>query len=232
MPEITIRAEDGGNFSGFLATPKNGKGPGIVVIQEIFGVNAVMREITEGLAGQGFIALCPDLFWRIKPGIQITDKTEAEWKQAFELFGKFNVGKGVDDLNATLAALRQHPACTGKVGAVGFCLGGKMAYLMATRTDVDCSVGYYAVGLAELTSEAKKISKPLTLHVANKDKFVPPDQQAVVKAALGGNPNITIHEYPNCDHAFARPGGEHYDKAAADQAGKRSLEFLRRNLSA
>ena len=230
MAEITIQAADGGSFSAYLAAPKAGKGPGIVVIQEIFGVNAVMRGIADNLAALGYAALCPDLFWRMKPGVQITDKTEAEWKLAVGYFGRFDADKGVEDLKATLAALRKHPACTGKAGAVGYCLGGKLAYLMATRSDADCSVGYYGVGIQDMLGEAKSIKKPLLLHIAGKDEFVPPPAQAAIKAGLKGNSNVTIYDYPDCNHAFARIGGAHYDKAAADQANQRSAEFFRRQL--
>jgi carboxymethylenebutenolidase len=230
VAEITIQAADGGSFSAYLAAPKAGKGPGIVVIQEIFGVNAVMRGITDNLAAQGYAALCPDLFWRMKPGVQITDKTEAEWKLAVGYFGRFDADKGAEDLKATLAALRKHPACTGKAGAVGYCLGGKLAYLMATRSDADCSVGYYGVGIQDMLGEEKSIKKPLLLHIAGKDEFVPPPAQAAIKAGLKGNPNVTLYDYPDCSHAFARSGGAHYDKTAADQANQRSAEFFRRHL--
>ena len=230
MAKVTVRAADGGSFSGYLAAPKSGKGPGVVVIQEIFGINAVMREITDDLAGQGFTAFCPDLFWRFKPGIQITDKTEAEWKMAVGYFQRFDVEKGVEDLKASLAELRNHPACSGKVGAVGFCLGGKLAYLMATRTDVDCSIGYYGVGIQDALGEAKNIKTSLLLHIAGKDEFVPPPAQEKIHAGLKGNSHVTMYDYPSCGHAFARPGGAHWDQTAADQAGKRSLEFFRRHL--
>ena len=232
MSEVTIRAADGGSFSGYLATPKSGKGPGILVIQEIFGVNAVMRGITDGLAAQGYTALCPDLFWRQEPGIQITDKTEAEWARAFQLYQGFDEAKGVADLKATLAHLRALPACTGKVGTVGYCLGGKLAYLMATRSDADCNVGYYGVGIEKALDEAGKIGRPLMLHIAEQDKFCPPEAQAQVKTALGKNPKVTIHSYPGVDHAFARAGGEHYDAAAAETANKRTSAFCMQHLGA
>lgn len=232
MSELTIRAADGGSFTGYLATPKSGKGPGILVIQEIFGVNKVMRDIADGFAAQGYAALCPDLFWRQEPGIQITDKTEAEWARAFELYQGFDEAKGVDDLKATLAHLRTLPACSGKVGAVGYCLGGKLAYLMATRSDADCSVAYYGVGIEKALGEAGKISRPLMLHIAEKDQFCPPEAQQAVKAALGKNAKVTIHSYPGVDHAFARIGGEHYDKAAAESANQRSAAFFKQHLGA
>ena len=230
MPDVTIRAADGGSFSAYLATPSVGRGPGLVVIQEIFGVNEVMRDLSDGFARQGHVVLCPDLFWRQEPGIQITDKTDAEWQRAFSLYKGFNEAKGVDDLKATLAHLRQLPACTGKVGSVGYCLGGKLAYLMATRSDADASVGYYGVGIEGALDEAKSIKKPLLLHIAEKDQFCPPDAQAKVKGALKSNPHVSIHSYPGMDHAFARVGGQHYDKAAADSANQRTADFFKKNL--
>jgi len=232
MSELTIRAADGGSFSGYLAAPKSGKGPGILVIQEIFGVNAVMRGIADGFAAQGYTALCPDLFWRQEPGIQITDKTEAEWARAFQLYQGFNEATGVEDLKASLAHLRGLPACTGKAGSVGYCLGGKLAYLMATRSDADCNVGYYGVGIEKALDEAGKIARPLMLHIAEKDQLCPPEAQAPIKAMLGKNPKVTIHSYPGVDHAFARPGGEHYDKAAAETANKRTDAFFKQHLGA
>jgi carboxymethylenebutenolidase len=232
MSELTIRAADGGGFSGYLATPKSGKGPGILVIQEIFGVNKVMRDIADGFAAQGYAALCPDLFWRQEPGIQITDRTKEEWARAFQLYQGFDEAKGVDDLKATLAHLRKLPACTGKVGAVGYCLGGKLAYLMATRSDVECSVGYYGVGIDKALDEAGKIARPLMLHIAEQDEYCPPAAQQAIKAALGKNARVTIHSYPGVDHAFARNGGEHYDKAAAESANTRTADFFKQHLGA
>jgi carboxymethylenebutenolidase len=230
MPDIQIKATDGGNFSGYLALPKSGKGPGVVVIQEIFGVNQVMRRISDDIAAQGYVALCPDLFWRQEPGIQITDSTEAEWQKAFALFNGFDREKGMEDLKATIATLRSHSASTGKVGSIGFCLGGLLAYLTATRTDVDCAVSYYGVGIDTLLDEAKDIKNPLLMHIAEKDKFVPPEAQRKIKDALGKHPKITIYSYPGVDHAFARVGGHSYVKEAADQANARTAEFFKKHL--
>jgi len=229
MTDITIHGPDG-SFGAYLAQPAGTPAAGIVVAQEIFGVNQVMRDVCDWLAGEGYLACCPDIFWRIEPGIQLTDKTEAEWARAFELFNLFDVDKGIEDLKATLAQLRGHEACNGKVGSIGYCLGGKLAYLMATRSDADCSVGYYGVGLDELLGEAKAIAKPLLLHMASQDRFAPPEAQEKIKAGLKGHPQVTLHVYDGQDHAFARVGGEHYDKAAADLANERSLKFLKENL--
>ncbi len=230
MPDITIKGADG-EFGAYLAMPSGTPAAGVVVAQEIFGVNQVMRGVCDWLAGQGYLACCPDLFWRIEPGIQITDKTEAEWKRAFELFGLFDVDKGIEDMKATLGALRAHEACSGKVGTVGYCLGGKIAYLMATRSDADCNISYYGVGLDELLGEAGSIAKPAMLHVAEKDQFVPAEAQAKIKAGLEGHAQVTLHVYQGQDHAFAREGGEHYNKASADLANGRTLNFFKANLS-
>lgn len=230
MADITIKAADGGSFTGYLAAPKSGTGAGVLVIQEIFGVNKVMRDLCDGYAAAGYFALCPDLFWRQEPGIQITDKTKAEWARAFELYKGFDVAKGVADLTASLAALRKVPGCTGKAGSVGYCLGGKLAYLMATRSDSDCNVGYYGVAIESDLGEAGKIAKPLMLHVAEKDSFVPPPAQTQIKNALAANRLATIHTYPGMEHAFSRVGGEHYDKANADQANARTAAFFKQHL--
>lgn len=224
--EITIKAADSGSFMGYLAKPAGGKGPGIVVIQEIFGVNKVMRDLTDGFAAAGYVALCPDLFWRQKPGVNITDQSEAEWKQAFDLYQNFDVDNGMKDVASTIAHLRGVDGVSGKVGAVGYCLGGRLAYLAATRTDADASVGYYGVELQKHLGEAAKIRHPLMLHMAEKDQFAPPEVRAEVTAALKNNPHATLHVYAGMDHAFARAGGAHYDKAAADLANRRTADFF------
>jgi carboxymethylenebutenolidase len=225
---ITIKGPDG-SFSGYLSKPASGKGPGIVVIQEIFGVNQVMRDTADWLAAQGYVALCPDLFWRIEPGIDITDQSEAEWKKAFELFGKFNGDTGLVDIQATIDTLR--PLTTGKIGAVGYCLGGFMAYMTACKTNIDASVGYYGVNIQTRLAEAEYLKKPLTLHIAGKDEFVNPGAQQEIIDDLRDNPLVTIHQYPERNHAFARVGGAHYDKADATEANNRTLAFFKKHLA-
>jgi carboxymethylenebutenolidase len=225
----TITAKDG-TFSAYVARPSRPSAPAVVVLQEIFGVNQVMRDITDGLAGQGYLAICPDLFWRIEPGVDITDKSEAEWKRAFELMNAFDVELGVGDIAATIAHIRKDAGCSGKVGAVGFCLGGQLAFLTATRTDADASVAYYGVGIENRVAEAEKLTHPLLMHIAEEDQFVPKAAQGVILQALKDHPQVEIHTYPGCDHAFARPGGDHYDEAAAKLAGGRTLQFFQRTL--
>ncbi len=230
MPEITITGKDG-SFSAYLATPAAGSGPGIAGIQEIFGVNRVMRDICDDLAGQGYLALCPDLFWRQEPGIQLTDQTEAEWARAFELYQGFDESKDTEDLTTTLDHLRGRDECTGKVGTVGHCLGGKLVYLMATRSDAECNVSYYGVGIEANLDEAKNITKPLLMHIAEEDQFVPAEAQKAIKDKLAGNSLVTIHSYPGLDHAFCRVGGQNYDRAGADLSNRPTADFLKAHLA-
>jgi len=230
MPDIQIPAADGGLFSAYVAVPAKTPAPGILLAQEIFGVNKVMRTIADTFAQKGFVAMCPDLFWRQEPGIQITDGSEAEWQKAFQLFQGFNVDKGIDDLKSALAAFRKRPECNGKVAAVGYCLGGSLAYLMATRSDVDCAVAYYGVSIHQALGEASNIKKPLMVHIAENDKFVNKEAQDQIKAGLGKNPLVTIHTYPGQDHAFARVGGQSYVPDAAATANQRTEAFLEKNL--
>jgi carboxymethylenebutenolidase len=226
--EITIKAHDGGEFTGYLATPASGSGPGLVVIQEIFGVNDVMRALTDRFAAHGFAALCPDLFWRQEPGIRITDRTEAEWARAFELFQGFDLDLGVKDIASTIETLRSRAECSGTVGTVGYCLGGRLAFLASTRTEADASVGYYGVYLHEHLDEP--IKSPLMLHIAREDEFVPKEAQDQVIAALKDNAKVTIHVYEGEGHAFVRTGGKHYSEKAARLADERTLAFLNENL--
>ena len=227
---VTIEGPDG-RFGGYLGTPATGHGPGIVVIQEIFGINQVMRDVVDRLAARGVFALAPDLFWRLEPGVQLTDKTDAEWKRAFDLMTRFDIDAGVRDIQATITHLRGAQGCTGRVGTVGYCLGGLLAYLCACRTDSDAAVGYYGVNIHEKLAEAKNIKAPLMLHIAGKDQFVPPEAQKAIMDGLKTNAHVTIHPYPQMDHAFAREGGAHYDKACADLANGRTQTFFRQHLS-
>ena len=231
MSYVTIKATDGsGEFKAYVSKPEKTPAATLVVIQEIFGVNKVMRDICDEYAKQGYLTICPDLFWRQEPDVDITDQTQEEWDKAFELFGGFDVDKGVEDLQATASFIRNHDDSNGKVGSIGFCLGGKLAYLMASRTDTDCNVSYYGVGLNELVDEKGNIDKPLLMHVASEDKFVDKDAQEVMEAELIGHDHIDYNKYEGVDHAFARVGGEHYDQDAATLANKRTAEFLRENL--
>lgn len=224
----TITTDDG-SFSAHVAKPAGeGPWPAVVAIQEIFGVNAVMATVCEWLAGEGFLAIAPDLFWRLEPGAVLTDRTKAEWDKALDLMNRFDVDAGVRDIQSTIDAVRASALCTGKVGAVGYCLGGRLAYLTAARTDAGAAVGYYGVGLEGLLGERPR--SPLMLHVAGRDSFSSKEAEAAVVGGLRDEPNAAVHVYPERDHAFARPGGEHFHQGDADLANQRTVEFLNAHL--
>lgn len=230
MPDITIRSLDGSSFGGYAAFPESKSAPGLVVIQEIFGVNAGMRQLCDFYAENGYLAVCPDLFWRQEPGVQLSDQNQADWERAFTLYKNFDVEASVRDLFATLAHTRRMPECNGKVGAVGYCLGGRLAWLVATRSDVDCTVSYYGVNIDAMLDELYEIRMPLLLHIAEKDKFVPPSAQQKILKAIVRNPAIQAFAYPDAEHAFARPQGQTFRPDAAKLANERTLDFLARNL--
>jgi len=228
---VAVRARDGGEFQAYLSTPSSGSGPGIVLIQEIFGVNAYMRGVADWYAARGFTVACPDLFWRQQPGVVLTDRTDEEWQTAFTFMKGMDENLAIEDIAATMELLRAHAACTGKAGTVGFCLGGRLAYLFSCRHRPDCSVGYYGVGLEKIMNEAGGIATPLMMHIAGKDAYCPPQAQRAIHKALDALPGVTVHDYPEADHAFSRVGGKHYDAGAAELADLRTLEFFARHLA-
>ncbi|KPU89496.1 carboxymethylenebutenolidase [Variovorax paradoxus] len=225
---IQLAAKDGsGSFRGYLAVPASGHGPGLVIAQEIFGVNKTMRDVADYYAEEGYVALVPDLFWRQQPDVEL-GYSEADWQQAFEFYGGFDEAKGMEDIQAALDVLRDRPEVVERqAGVLGFCLGGKLAYLAACRTDADVSVGYYGVGIDAALEEAKNIRKPLLLHVAELDKFCPPEARERIVQALKGHPKVALHVYPGVDHAFARAGGDHFHKPSALMAHERSIAALK-----
>ncbi len=231
MNERTTIKTQGGAFSAYVARPKTARAPAVVVIQEIFGVNAVMREVCDQLAATcGYLAVCPDLFWRLEPDVDITDQSQAEWDKALALMGRFDVDQGVEDIRATLDHVRADPGCSGKAGAVGYCLGGRLAFLTATRTDCDASVGYYGVGIENYLGEAERLAQPLMLHIAEEDGFVPKAAQKRIVSTLKDHPQVTLHTYPGRDHAFARPSGAHFHQADAGLANDRTVAFFKKHL--
>ncbi|HWI27208.1 MAG TPA: dienelactone hydrolase family protein [Stellaceae bacterium] len=226
---VAVKAKDGGSFKAYLAAPEKGSGPGIVLLQEIFGVNGYIRGVADHYAEEGYVVLAPDLFWRIEPGIEL-GFSEEERQQAFAYRAKLDVDKAVEDIGATIAALRAIPQCKGKIGAIGFCLGGLLAYLSAARLGVDCAVSYYGVGIEGVLGEAAKITCPMVLHIAEKDKWTPPEVVNAIKRAFEGRPEIELYVYPGVDHAFSRKGGSNFDKPAAMMAHSRSIALFRKVL--
>jgi len=227
MATIKITATDGtGTFDAYVVQPKEKPVGAVVLIQEIFGVNQSMKDTAAEVAGLGFIAVVPDLFWRIERNVDLTDKSEAEWQKAFALMQKFDQPKGVDDLKATLAAARKLPGCNGRAGTMGYCLGGRLAFMMAEQSDADVNISYYGVGLDGLLADLGRVTKPLIVHIADKDEYFPAAARAKVVQAAKGHKQISTYVYPNADHAFARVGGIHWHGRSAWIANGRSAEAL------
>ena len=218
-----------GAFDCYLARPAGPPTAAIVVIQEIFGVNAGIRRKCDRLAEAGYLALAPDLFWRLEPGVELDPDIESEFNAALKLMGRFDQDLGVRDIEATIRFARNSEGC-GKVGAVGYCLGGRLAYMTAARTDADASVGYYAVGIDNLLREKHAIANPLLLHIPTADGFVPPEVQAQMHEGLGDHPKVTLHDYEGLDHGFATEMGKRRDGKGAELADRRTMDFFAAHL--
>ena len=233
--EIKIPAHDDGALKAFIAMPDDaGKGnqkPAIIVIQEIFGINAELREKCEELAKQGYVAICPDLFWRIEPDIELVDSIEEQLQRAFELYQTFDFELGMKDLETTVGYARNWDICNKKVGAIGYCLGGHLSYRLAALCDLDAGVSYYGVQIEEYLGEVEKIKEPMLLHIAGDDEYVNKEAQERIIEAIKPYNHITAYRYNGVDHAFARGNGMHYDQAAAECANQRTAYFLKENLA-
>ncbi|RPF71392.1 dienelactone hydrolase family protein [Aurantiacibacter spongiae] len=223
----TLSGEDG--FDTYIARPADEPRAAIVVIQEIFGVNAGIRRKCDRLAEHGYVALAPDLYWRLGRGIELDPDIEPEFNKALDLMGKFNQDAGVRDIEATIKFARDLSK-TGKVGAVGYCLGGRLAYMTAARTDSDATVGYYAVGVDELLREKHAIAEPLMLHIPTEDGFVDSETQKAMHEGLDDHPKVTLHDYEGLDHGFATEFGKRRNEEAAQLADKRTMEFFEKHL--
>ena len=229
MIEIETLEGDAG-FGAYLAEPEAAPRGAIVVIQEIFGVNEGIRRKCDRWASLGYLAIAPDLFWRLEPEVELDPDVEAEFERALELMGRFDQDRGIQDIEAAIRAARARLSDGGKVGCVGYCLGGRLAYMTAARTDVDASVGYYAVGLDNILHEKNAIARPLMLHIAGADGFVPAEVQKKMHQELDPHPRATLHDYPGEDHGFAAELGKRRSEEAAQLADRRTEEFFAEHL--
>jgi carboxymethylenebutenolidase len=212
-------------FEAYLAEPDGEPKAAVIVIQEIFGVNEGIRRKCDHWASLGYLALAPDLFWRLQAGVELDPDVPDQFKQALDLMGRFDQDLGIADIEATIRFARSRIG-GGKVGCVGYCLGGRLAFMTAARTDVDASVAYYGVGLDGLLREKHAIARPLLLHIAGEDHFVPKGAQARVHEGLDDHPRVTIYDYPGEDHGFAAEMGARRSGAAAREADARTEAFL------
>jgi carboxymethylenebutenolidase len=226
---ITVGGRDGA-FGAYIARPKALPAPAVVVLHEVFGVNADIRKTCDELAEQGFIAVAPDLFWRQEPGVDLSVTSEPDWRRGLRLNQAYDRDAGARDVKDAAGVVAELPGCTGKVAVQGYCLGGLMTFLTAARYGVDVAVAYHGGDTEKYLGEVSGLQAPLLMHLAEEDEFISKSAQAEITTALAGKPNATVYSYPGQNHAFARHGGAHYNAAAAAIANGRTHEFLRQQL--
>jgi carboxymethylenebutenolidase len=230
MDHITVKGR-GGAFAAYIAKPKVSLAPAVVVLQELFGVNADIRKTCDELAEQGFVAVAPDLFWRQEPGVDLNVTSEADWQHGLRLYSAYDRDAGAKDVKDTVDAVRSLTDCNGKVAVLGFCLGALMVFLTAVRYDgIDAAVAYHGADTEKYLGELDGLTAPLLMHLAEEDEFISKAAQAEIKAALARKPLATVYSYPGQHHAFARHNGTHYNATAAALANGRTSEFLHQDI--
>src|SRR6267154_5810266 len=227
---ITVEGHDGA-LAAYIARPKILPASAVVVLQELFGVNADIRKHCDELAEQGYLAVAPDLYWRQEPGVDLNVTSEADWQRGLRLYSAYDRDAGVKDIKDTIDAVRNLPECNGKVALLGYCLGALMVFMAAVRNDgIDAAVWYHGADTDKYLGEVEGLHAPLLMHLAEEDEFISKPAQAEIKAALAGKSSATIYTYPGQCHAFSRHNGAHYNAAAAALANGRTSEFLNQQL--
>ena len=227
---LTIKGQDGA-FGAYISRPRTLPAPAVVVLQELFGVNADIRKTCDELTKQGFLAVAPDLFWRQEPGVDLIVTSEADWQHGLRLYQAYDRDAGVTDIKDTVSAVAKLPGCNGKVAVLGYCLGALMVFLTAVRFDgVNAAVAYHGGDTEKYLGEVDGLHAPMLMHLAEEDEFISKPAQSAIKAALAKKPNATIYSYPGQNHAFSRHGGAHYNAEAAALAHERTYAFLNRQL--
>lgn len=226
---ITIDSHDGQQFGAYLSLPPTGRGPGMVVLQEIWGVNAHIRAVADQYAADGFVVIAPDVFWRQESGVDL-HYTETDTQKAYHLMQNLDAPNAVVDLVSSAKALRARPEVSGKIGAVGYCMGGRLAYRMAASGAVDAAVCYYGGGIQNQLDVAPSVQVPIQFHYAALDAHIPTDAVNAVKAAFAGHKDAVFHDYPGADHGFNCWGRPMYHQRAAALAHGRTLEWFAQHI--
>jgi carboxymethylenebutenolidase len=226
---IVIESPDG-TFGAYIARPTALPASAVVVLQELFGVNADIRATCDELAAQGFIAIAPDLFWRQEPGVDLDVTSEADWQHGLRLYTAYDRDAGARDVMETVRTAVELRESTGKVALLGYCLGALMAFITAARYEVDAVVAYHGGDTEKYLGEVGGLQAPLLMHLGEEDEFISKAAQAEIKAALARKANATVYSYPGQRHAFSRHNGKHYNATAAALANRRTSEFLHQQL--
>lgn len=227
---LTIAVADG-SFQAFVERPAADTAPVVIVLHEVFGVNDDIRASCRELADRGFIALAPDLFWRQEPGLALSHWTEAEWQKGLALYQAYDRDRGAQDIADVIHFARALDGASGKVGVMGYCLGGLMTFLTTARHGADASVAYYPGSAEDYLAESDKVETPMIVHLAEQDEFITPAAQTAIHGAFADNPQVEVFAYPGCHHAFARHTGVHFDADAAALANGRTWRFLGERLA-
>jgi len=230
MDHINVKGQ-GGTFLAYFARPKTLPAPTVVVLQELFGVNADIRKHCDELAEQGYIAVAPDLYWRQEPGVDLNVTSQADWDHGLRLYQAYDRDAGVKDIKNTIDAVRDLPECNGKVALLGYCMGALMVFMTAVRNDgIDAAIWYHGADTDKYLGEVNGLHAPILMHIAEEDEFISKAAQAEIKAALATRPNAAMYSYAGQSHAFSRHNGKHYNAAAAHLANGRTSDFLNRQL--
>jgi carboxymethylenebutenolidase len=226
---IVIKSPDG-TFGAYISRPATLPAPVVVVLQELFGVNADIRSTCDELAAQGFIAIAPDLFWRQAPDVDLDVRSEADWQHGLRLYGEYDRDAGARDIAQAIRTAAKLTESTGRVALQGYYLGALMAFITAARHEVDAAIAYHGGDTEKYLGEVGSLRAPLLMHLGEEDEFISKTAQAQIKAALAKKPNATVYSYPGQRHAFSRHNGTHYNATAAILANGRSREFLNQHL--
>jgi carboxymethylenebutenolidase len=227
---LTITSS-GGSFQGYFTAPDSASVPGVIVIQEIFGVNSHIRSVCERLTEAGYAALAPDIFWRVQPGIEL-GYTADDIAKGRELKAKMNMDEVIEDVRAAFDVLGAQPECQGqKLGIIGFCYGGLISYTAATRLDPACASSYYGGGIVEYLNEADRLSCPIQFHFGEQDAAIPLDQVEQVRKAVSRKTNAEVFVYEGAGHGFHCDQRGSYNEASAKIAWERTLSLFGKYLA-